>query len=167
MLCPCCSLKKYSDCCQPIIEKNIPPSNAEALMRSRYSAYSLKKVSYIYNTYAKKERVKQSLNDIKSWAEETLWLKLIIHPLPQEHINTSHTNNEVLFSAYYLTKTQKNNLTEKYFYRMREHSEFVKEDGFWRYLRGSVTEHEKMAYPARNSLCPCTSGKKFKVCCGS
>lgn len=156
MFCPCGSLKKYEDCCQPIIELVKAPSTAEALMRSRYSAYSLKNYQYIYNTYAKKTRELQHIDEIKSWADDTTWLKLTIHPLP--HACKKHLQNEVLFSAYYLNS--------KCFYKMTEHSIFIEEDGMWRYLKGDVSEHEKLLYPTRNSQCPCTSGKKFKACCG-
>jgi 23S rRNA pseudouridine1911/1915/1917 synthase len=36
-LCPCGSLKKYSECCEPIIKKAEKASSPEVLMRSRYT----------------------------------------------------------------------------------------------------------------------------------
>ena len=48
-LCPCCSSKKYHDCCQPLHE-GVFPENALALMRSRYSAYALCLPDYIMRT---------------------------------------------------------------------------------------------------------------------
>ena len=36
-LCPCGSLKKYSECCEPIIKKAEKASSPEVLMRSLYS----------------------------------------------------------------------------------------------------------------------------------
>lgn len=48
-LCPCCSKKKYRECCQPLHEGAFP-ENALALMRSRYSAYALSLPEYIMRT---------------------------------------------------------------------------------------------------------------------
>jgi SEC-C motif-containing protein len=47
--CPCHSGKKYKQCCQPY-HKGILPSNAQKLMRSRYSAFSLGLADYIMAT---------------------------------------------------------------------------------------------------------------------
>ena len=48
-LCPCHSNKAYKDCCK-IYHDGQKPENALALMRSRYSAYSLVKIDYIIAT---------------------------------------------------------------------------------------------------------------------
>ncbi len=47
--CPCHSGKKYKKCCQPF-HKGALPSDALALMRSRYSALALHLVEYIIAT---------------------------------------------------------------------------------------------------------------------
>ena len=47
--CPCHSGKKYKLCCQPY-HKGILSSNAEKLMRSRYSAFALGLADYIMAT---------------------------------------------------------------------------------------------------------------------
>jgi len=47
--CLCHSGKKYKQCCQPY-HKGILPSNAEKLMRSRYSAFALGLAEYIMAT---------------------------------------------------------------------------------------------------------------------
>ncbi len=49
MDCPCCSGKLYSDCCHPLHLGEKAPT-ALALMRSRYSAYALKRSNYIIKT---------------------------------------------------------------------------------------------------------------------
>jgi len=48
-LCPCHSGEKYKKCCQPY-HKGIFPSNAQKLMRSRYSAFALGLAEYIMTT---------------------------------------------------------------------------------------------------------------------
>ncbi len=40
MLCPCGSNKPYTDCCARYVEGNKHAPTAEALMRSRYTAYT-------------------------------------------------------------------------------------------------------------------------------
>jgi len=47
--CPCHSGEKYKKCCQPY-HKGILPSNAQKLMRSRYSAFALELSNYIMAT---------------------------------------------------------------------------------------------------------------------
>ncbi|MDD2780856.1 YchJ family metal-binding protein [Sulfuricurvum sp.] len=47
--CPCHSGKKYKHCCLPY-HKGILPSNAQKLMRSRYSAFALGLSEYIMTT---------------------------------------------------------------------------------------------------------------------
>jgi len=48
--CPCNSGLDYAECCEPYItgQKNAP--TAEALMRSRYTAYVVHAIDYIINT---------------------------------------------------------------------------------------------------------------------
>jgi hypothetical protein len=48
--CPCGSRLLYKQCCQPYHDKKALPPTPEALMRSRYSAYSLNIVDYIVET---------------------------------------------------------------------------------------------------------------------
>jgi len=50
MKCPCYSGKPYAECCQPFHTGGKLPENAEQLMRSRYSAYSLNLADYIIET---------------------------------------------------------------------------------------------------------------------
>ena len=48
--CPCGSEESYEKCCRPLIEDGQPAATAEALMRSRYSAYVKWKTDYIYDS---------------------------------------------------------------------------------------------------------------------
>lgn len=45
--CPCGSGKNYSLCCENYIEKTVNAPTAEALMRSRYTAFTLKNEHYL------------------------------------------------------------------------------------------------------------------------
>jgi SEC-C motif-containing protein len=49
--CPCGSKKAFHACCQVFISGEQTPPTAEALMRSRYSAYVLGDLAYIADTW--------------------------------------------------------------------------------------------------------------------
>ena len=46
-MCPCESGKPFTQCCQPYIEQISDAPTAEALMRSRYTAFVLKNEDYL------------------------------------------------------------------------------------------------------------------------
>jgi SEC-C motif-containing protein len=49
--CPCSSGAPLADCCAPYLDGTRPAPTAEALMRSRYSAYALGRGSYLKATW--------------------------------------------------------------------------------------------------------------------
>ena len=153
MLCPCCSNISFNDCCKPIIEGSKIAVSPESLMRSRYTAYTLNDIDYIYDTYATDARQQQSKQALRESASNTKWIKLQISA--SDSISTPAS---VTFTAFYLEQ-------DKYC-QMSECSYFVKEDGRWFYSTGDILLHEQISRIKRNDLCPCTSNKKFKKCCG-
>lgn len=48
--CPCGSGRTYGTCCMPYHHSKAKPSTAEALMRSRYSAYYFRNAGYLVET---------------------------------------------------------------------------------------------------------------------
>ncbi|SEM30267.1 SEC-C motif-containing protein [Stigmatella aurantiaca] len=48
--CPCSSGLRYRQCCAPYHRGQAEPPDAEALMRSRYSAFALREVAYLWRT---------------------------------------------------------------------------------------------------------------------
>lgn len=161
MLCPCGNQTAFSYCCEPFISGEKIANSPEKLMRSRYSAYATKQSDYIYNTYAQTTRKLQLIDDIKAWAHDTHWVKLVIHCSSQyssvSNKEADLQNPTVEFSAYYFHQQQ--------LFEMRECSNFIKEEAQWRYLDGTVSLHEQVNIPKRNEPCFCHSSKKFKHCC--
>lgn len=158
MLCPCGSAQTFSQCCEVIITGSNIASSPEQLMRSRYSAYATKQAEYIFRTYADISRKTQNIDDITQWANETKWLKLVIHHASNfQHDLLDNKNAQVEFSAYYSHQGQ--------ICHMRENSNFIIENNQWRYLDGDVSENSEIDKPKRNQLCFCGSAKKFKQCC--
>ena len=49
--CLCGSTLTYGDCCQPFHSAKQIPATAEALMRSRYTAYTLRDGAYLQATW--------------------------------------------------------------------------------------------------------------------
>ena len=168
MHCPCGSQLLIDDCCLPIIEHKKVASSPEHLMRSRYTAYTLKNAKYIYDTYAEKNRNQQSIPDIQDWADQTKWLKLtILHSSSFPNLSTDKNTKyakinddmpTVTFSASYIFENK--------LFTMTEQSRFTIENNQWHYVDGEYSSDDGEKLPNRNSNCPCGSTKKFKRCCG-
>lgn len=157
-LCPCNSGKAFTDCCDPII-KNQSATTAEALMRSRYTAYCIDKADYLLGTAHPQYRKDQTIEGISSWSAENKWIKLEIVDTESGEVND--TEGSVEFKAHFIDK---NGLDQIH----HEKSDFVKENNHWYYTTG-VFNPEKPNVKvsiSRNAPCPCGSGKKYKKCCG-
>lgn len=146
--CPCGSGKAYRDCCAPLHHGEKSAASAEALMRSRYSAYVLKLSDYLAETWHSPTR--PASLDIGS--DDTPWQRLTI--IATDKGNESDSEGTVEFAAYYQGG------------QLHERSRFVKEEGKWFYLDGEILPPVASAKVGRNDPCPCGSGKKYKKCCG-
>ena len=118
--CYCGSGDEFSACCEPyILGKNLPKT-AEALMRSRYSAYCIHNADYLIATTHSSTRKSHHREDILSFAIENHWVKLeILHS----------SEKKVEFKAYYLDSSLKAHIHH-------EKSTFQKEEGRWYYVDG-------------------------------
>ena len=121
--CPCGSSSSYNNCCGLYIDNNKNlPETAEHLMRSRYTAYSLANIDYIYQTMRGTARKGFSKKQALDWASTVEWQRLEI---------ISSTENTVEFKAYYQYQGQNEVL--------HEHSQFEKKNGKWFYT-GQIQE---------------------------
>jgi SEC-C motif-containing protein len=157
-ICPCGSGREYADCCGQYIEGKASPPSAEALMRSRYSAYVEGAVDYIVETCADATGIDR--DSTRRWSDRSQWLGLKIHRV--EKGTPSDTTGEVDFSATYVL----DGLRQEH----RENAQFEKKDGRWYYTDGEVTPATVVRTEpkvGRNDPCPCGSGKKYKKCCGA
>lgn len=166
MNCYCGNHQLFEQCCFLIINGIKEAETPEQLMRSRYSAYATKNAQYIYQTYALKSQKRQSIEEIKNWAEQTQWLNLTIEQTKEcfkENFKAIKNNNSplptVTFCALYIHN--------KSFCQMSEISRFTLENNLWRYLDGEIVEHIEISPPKRNDRCLCQSNRKFKHCCAS
>jgi len=138
--CPCQTGLPYANCCQPLHQGNTAPS-AEALMRSRFSAFTLGLPNYLLASWHPSTKPAQINLD------NTLWGRLVIHPQDEpEHVH---------FSAFFNHDGE--------WYVQSELSTFCQENNQWFYLAG--TPSVAAWQPQRNAPCPCGASKKYKQCC--
>ena len=153
--CPCGSNLSYSLCCSPYINGQDTPKTPEALMRSRYTAYTLAETGYIKKTMQGKAAIGFNEKEAKDWAQLMYWLGLnLIKTMPH---TTDKSIGYVEFVAKYLDKN---------FIRIiHEISEFQHVDGIWFYTDGQQIENKAQPI-GRNAVCPCGNQRKFKNCHG-
>lgn len=119
-LCPCGSSLVYSQCCRPLHEGKSALS-AEALMRSRYSAYVMADAAYIHRSWHSSTRPsKKSLTQPAA----IQWLRLEI--MRTEAGQQDDHNGVVEFIAHFSEHDQAQQLHEV--------SRFTREKGRWVYL---------------------------------
>jgi SEC-C motif-containing protein len=157
--CPCGSGRDFSECCGPYINGKAKPATAEALMRSRYSAYARGAVDYIIGTCLADDEHDVDAEATRRWAEKSTWLGLRI--IGADKGGPSDDSGSVEFKATYVL----DGLREEH----HEKAEFERRNGSWVYVEGEVipeTVVREGPKVGRNDPCPCGSGKKYKKCCG-
>lgn len=73
--CPCGSGRPLPDCCGRF-HAGVAAPTAEALMRSRYSAYALGLVDYLRDTTLPAQQQGLDLDAIRTWSLGSTWLGL-------------------------------------------------------------------------------------------
>jgi SEC-C motif-containing protein len=158
-MCPCGSGQAAEACCVPLHRGERAPT-AEALMRSRYSAYALGEVDYVINTHEPATRGEIDRDSTEAWANQADWQGLEI--VATEGGGEGDDEGIVEFIARYHLKGQ--DLAH------HERSRFRKEEGVWYYVDGDMVKAKPIVRErpkvGRNEPCPCGSGKKFKKCHG-
>ena len=119
--CPCGRGRPYGQCCGPLHD-GAPAPDAQALMRSRYSAYVLCDTAYVLASWHPETRP-QDL-DLADTAT-TKWLGLDV----KRHTPIDADHATVEFVARY-------RVVGGSAFRLHEISRFVREDGRWYYVDG-------------------------------
>ncbi len=122
-LCPCGSNRQYADCCARYLDGNEAALTAEALMRSRYTAYTLSREDYLLATWHPSTRPARL--DLAQEAPAK-WLGLDVKR--RERQDEDHAIVE--FVARYKVNGRA--------FRMHETSRFVREEGRWYYVDGDI-----------------------------
>ena len=151
-LCGCGSRRQLDACCSVYLKGVELAPTAEALMRSRYHAFSVQDSAYLLKTWHPSTR--PTALDFEG--DETHWVKLEV--LETVSGQVADTRGIVEFKAYFDVAKKREVLHER--------SSFLKEDGVWFYVDGEMPTDSAIVGPSRNKPCPCGSGKKYKRCCG-
>lgn len=123
--CPCASGHLYADCCKKLHD-GAAASSAEALMRSRYSAYARGLETYLLATWASDRRpIRLDLGS----GPPTKWIGLEI--MHHDREDADHATVE------FIARCRINGKAE----RLHEISRFVRIDGRWLYLDGEQLEN--------------------------
>ncbi|PKN54601.1 MAG: hypothetical protein CVU56_25655 [Deltaproteobacteria bacterium HGW-Deltaproteobacteria-14] len=157
--CPCGTGHPYDECCGPYLTGDAHPTTAEALMRSRYTAYARERVAYVEATSTAGVRRDFDRKGVAAWARAATFTHLEV--LAVEAGGEGDDEGVVDFAATFEEAGRTRVL--------RERSRFVREEGGWRYAGGTKGESVRREGPkvGRNAPCPCGSGKKHKKCCGA
>jgi SEC-C motif domain protein len=158
-LCPCQSGTPFTTCCKPYLSGETLPPTAEALMRSRYTAFTLANIAYIRDT-----RHPDSQNDFNEkethrWAKDSKWMGFEV--IRTEAGGETDEGGIVEFIAHYSVAGKPQNHHEIALFQRHDNRWFFM-DGEFVHARPFKREAPK---PKRNEPCPCGSGKKFKKCC--
>ncbi len=126
-LCPCGSGKTYAVCCEPYHKQHNAPT-AEALMRSRYSAFVFGLVDYLFETTHPNHRAKNLKADIASTCKGLAWTGLEVRDVWQG--GEKDKVGKVTFHASFVQEG-KNGVHV-------EHSRFKRFGKAWMYVDGEV-----------------------------
>jgi SEC-C motif-containing protein len=119
--CYCGSQKSFRECCELYINGSEKAPTAEALMRSRYSAFATHKADYLIATTHFSTRKHHKKADIIEWARSNQWIKLAV---------LDSAINAVTFKVFYIDSQLQSQIHH-------EHSLFKLENGSWYYVDGT------------------------------
>ncbi|WP_394850563.1 hypothetical protein LZC95_24290 [Pendulispora brunnea] len=128
--CPCHSGARYSACCEPFHTGASQAPTPEALMRSRYAAFALGLGAYLVETLAADHPDRAVPHEALARELSRAREKQRFMGLEIRETSASDERGEVLFHARIFERGQDRSFTER--------SQFVKENGAWRYASGDV-----------------------------
>ncbi len=149
--CPCGLAVPYLECCGLYLDRAAKPETPEALMRSRFTAYTMARIDYIKQTMRARAAYGYDEKSALHWAKSVHWLDLTV-------VRSYLEDNKTGFVEFIARFLDKNAIKT-----IHELSEFNTLEGSWYYVDGKTIEDAPIPI-ARNALCPCGSKRKFKNC---
>ncbi len=126
--CPCGSTQPYTLCCEQLLVGEKPAPTAEALMRSRYTAFSLGAIDYLIDTTAPEMRRPDDAAVLNEQTKATVWKGLQV--LSTQAGSSEDTTGVVEFEAEFTAGDESGVLHET--------SRFRREAEQWFYVDGDV-----------------------------
>lgn len=135
-MCYCGTALDYDQCCGEFIEQGAIPNTAEKLMRSRYSAFVVKNMIYLFNTHDPQTRDQFDLKSNADWAGSVEFTRL-------EVLNAKQEANKALveFRAHF--RDLKTGITSTH----HELSKFRQQKGVWYFREGKLIADEPLHEP--------------------
>lgn len=149
--CPCGGGETYATCCGPL-HAGRPAATAEALMRSRYSAFARLDADYLIASWHPSRR-RECADELRQHFGDTVWEGLEV--LARDGGGPDDDSGTVTFCAHFADGGRRGELHER--------SRFVRESGHWFYVDGDPLPAIRRG---RNDPCWCGGGRKFKQCHG-
>lgn len=156
--CPCCSGESFEACCALYVDGE-PAPTAEALMRSRYTAFTLGRLDYVEKTITENAAAMFNRVDMEHSLRGVEWQGLEIRDTKGG--GPDDETGVVTFAFSYRVGGRV--MTQL------EIANFVRNDGLWLFDDSEINPKSppvRVQRIGRNDPCPCGSGKKFKKCCG-
>ncbi|MEZ4468806.1 MAG: YchJ family metal-binding protein [bacterium] len=126
--CPCGSGQGAARCCLPALRGRRWPETAEALMRSRYTAFAVGDLGWLERTHDPATRGDFDAEDVRQWNAGNRWISLTI--LGTEAGGVGDDAGRVRFEALFRRADGEHSL--------REDSAFRRVDGRWVYVDGEA-----------------------------
>lgn len=123
--CPCESGQPFARCCGLLLAGESAAASAEALMRSRYTAFTRRDAAYLLRTWHDSTRP-VTLDLDEDPTPKWIGLKILSRSQPDGN------NAQVEFLARYRVGGRAR--------RLHENSRFVREDGLWYYVDGDIDD---------------------------
>jgi SEC-C motif-containing protein len=129
--CPCTSGKKLAACCGPYLEGAEPP-DAEAVMRSRFTAYALGRAEHLWRTLAPThpDRAKPRETVLFSYRQSAAAARFRRLDVIDRRLASPPDESQVLFVARIFEKGRDVSFAEL--------STFVHDGSGWRYASGEA-----------------------------
>ena len=106
--CPCGSQRLLNECCGQYLYTETDAPTAEALMRSRYTAFALKNIPYILSTVP--SEYPQNEQEINDWAFTCEFVKLQV--IRKQQGKSSHRKGVVEYIASFIENGKAQELHE-------------------------------------------------------
>jgi SEC-C motif-containing protein len=156
--CPCGLPRSFEECCGPIIAGQ-PAATAEALMRSRYTAFVRREMAHLEATLAPEKMDEFDRAEVEASAADLTGLGLEVRA------TSDGGEGDQIGSVEYVARFKIRGQTHAH----HELATFRRDQGRWVYADGQINPKSAPRHSdkvGRNDPCPCGSGKKYKKCCG-
>lgn len=128
--CECGSRRDYFDCCGPYIEGHEPPPTAEALIRSRYTAYARGEpqgIDWLVTSHDPRTRSPTLREDVAAWARSARFTGLEVREV--ERGGPEDREGFVTFAARFEEAGKRQTLSERSRFRRDDEDRWVYVDG--------------------------------------